>query len=359
MLDKLISLFSENQLNAPLTASESYLALVSSKPIREIIQTSISEYTPPLWNLIEWLLFNFVGNDEIHIRGLAFAFYLLTAFFVYKIGNTWFGAKTGLWAALLTLSSTTLFASSLTGNGMSLTTFTITASCFFLIKMQKGEEDRRFATPLYILFTTFSIYTANISIFVVLVHLLWMIYLFLHKKPATAKRVLKGIMFSIILSLPWLIVISRQISQIAAINNSTDLEFIKSLLLKALQGGQEGNFIIPYSTYEIQDFALWVTLAILATRRWHRRLTKTIFLILWILSPLAAHYFFNNYVATLSIKNLIVVAPALALLLSSNRRRFSRWLIIVLIAINVITNFNYFINPNQIIDSKTNSQIGD
>ena len=90
-----------NQFTASLWGDEAFSATLSQKSIIGIISIIIRDTSPPLYNLTEHFWFTLFGNSEIAIRALSFTYYLLAAFFVYKIGEHLWNKKTGILAAIL------------------------------------------------------------------------------------------------------------------------------------------------------------------------------------------------------------------------------------------------------------------
>jgi hypothetical protein len=93
----------ETVFNQSLWGDEGFSAILSMKPLPEIIQIISHDTSPPLWNIWEWIVFNTLGTDEIYIRSLSLAFFLGTAFFTFKIGSFLFSKKTGFLAGIFSL----------------------------------------------------------------------------------------------------------------------------------------------------------------------------------------------------------------------------------------------------------------
>ena len=70
----------ENVFNQSLWGDEGFSAILSMKSLPEIIKIISRDTSPPLWNIFEHLVFQYLGTDEIYIRGLAFTFFLGTIF---------------------------------------------------------------------------------------------------------------------------------------------------------------------------------------------------------------------------------------------------------------------------------------
>ena len=90
-----------NQFTTSLWGDEAFSAVLSKASLLRIIDVSARDTYPPLYNIMEHLWFNLFGSSEIAIRFLSFLFFLLTIFFVYKIGALLWNKKIGLVAAAL------------------------------------------------------------------------------------------------------------------------------------------------------------------------------------------------------------------------------------------------------------------
>ena len=91
----------ETVFNQSLWGDEGFSAILSMKPLPDIIKIIIRDTSPPLWNICEYLVFKIFGTNEVYIRGLAFLFFLGTVFFTYKIAAHLFNKKTAVLASLL------------------------------------------------------------------------------------------------------------------------------------------------------------------------------------------------------------------------------------------------------------------
>src|SRR3989344_9457831 len=93
----------ETVFNQSIWGDEGFSAILSMKSLPDIIKVISRDTSPPLWNIIEHFAFQIFGASEVVIRSLSFSFYLITAFFVFKIGSLLFSKKSGGIVVLLTL----------------------------------------------------------------------------------------------------------------------------------------------------------------------------------------------------------------------------------------------------------------
>src|SRR3989344_1024100 len=124
-----------NQFTTSLWGDEGFSAILSMKSLPEIIKTIINDTSPPLWNINEWLVFNALGTAEIYIRGLAFFYFLIAVFFVYKIGSFLWDKKTGLLSAVLVFLNPFFFIYAFEGRMYSILAAGVTASMYFFLKI--------------------------------------------------------------------------------------------------------------------------------------------------------------------------------------------------------------------------------
>ena len=122
-----------NQFTVSLWGDEAFSAILSMKSIPEIISIASRDTHPPFFNLLEHFWFIFFGTSEISIRSLVFILFLISVFFVYKIGESLWDKKTGVLAALLTALNPFFFAYAFEGRMYSLLAATIAASMYFFI----------------------------------------------------------------------------------------------------------------------------------------------------------------------------------------------------------------------------------
>ena len=127
-----------NQFTASLWGDEAFSAILSMKPIPEIVSIIARDTSPPLYNLTENFWFRIFGSSEVAIRALSFFYFLIAVFFVYKIGKYFWGKKTGILAAVLTFLNPFFFIYAFEGRMYSLLAAGVSASMYFFIKSTRA-----------------------------------------------------------------------------------------------------------------------------------------------------------------------------------------------------------------------------
>ncbi|MBI3397353.1 glycosyltransferase family 39 protein [Candidatus Woesebacteria bacterium] len=92
-----------NQFTASLWGDEAFSAVLSQKSVPDIISIITRDTSPPLFNILEHFWFKVFGTSEVSIRSLVFILFLVTIFFIYKIGAQLWDKMTGFLAAILVL----------------------------------------------------------------------------------------------------------------------------------------------------------------------------------------------------------------------------------------------------------------
>src|SRR3972149_11229967 len=166
------------RFNESIWGDEGFSAILSMKSLPEIIKTIINDTSPPLWNINEWLVFNTLGTAEIYIRGLAFLYFLIAVFFVYKIGSFLWDKKTGLLSAVLVFLNPFFFIYAFEGRMYSILAAGVTASMYFYLKIFFGEGGKG-ARIGYTIATLWALYSHHFAFFAVATQGFWWLYEFL------------------------------------------------------------------------------------------------------------------------------------------------------------------------------------
>lgn len=332
-----------NQFNASLWGDEGFSAILSMKPFLEIIKIITRDTSPPLWNIFEHLAFRLFGTGEVVIRGLAFAFFLGTNLFVYKIGKLLWGKKTGLLATVLTFFNPFFFIYAFEGRMYSILALGVTASMYYFLKILKSERkvSRRDMIG-YVIATLWAMYSHHFAIFALLVQGLWFVYEFVFGKRKNAIQIFRAFLFVCIGYLPWVYPLYNQTRMVGGgfwleIPTTTDL---RNLFFDYLGEGIKH----PYAR-----LARILVIIALALRVWTKDIKKSLFLFLWFVLPIFTTWlvsqkftsiFFNRY--------LLYTIPAAMILLATNRRKLGNFLIFVIIALFAIVDWHYFTHPTKI-----------
>lgn len=319
-----------NQFTASLWGDEAWAATLAVKPVWQIIQIVSRDTSPPLYYLLEHFWMQIFGTSEVAIRSLSFFFFLATVLTVYLIGSFLWGKKTGVLAATLTLVNPFLFQYGFEGRMYSLLLLTSTLSVYFFLKKQKVG---------FVLATAAALYTHHFSIFVVFFEALWTLGENLTKSP---KEIFKKFLplFAIgLLYLPWFYPLYRQTSMVAGgfWLGKPNLTDVKELISKFLVGPEKGI---------LQNISLVVLTVALLLRSWTKDLKKSFFLVGWFFTPIILTFILSQRFQSIFYDRYMLMSiPAVALLFTSLRRKFSIIFITLAILLLSLVDYHYFTNP--------------
>lgn len=323
-----------NQFTASLWGDEGFSAILSMKPLPEIIRIIINDTSPPLWNIFEWLVFNTLGTDEIYIRLLAFTFFLGAVFFTYKIGKHLFNKTTAALAAALIFLNPFFFIYAFEGRMYSILALGVTASMYYFLK-------RRWVP--YIFWTLWAMYSHHFAMFALTIQGLWLLKELIAGERKLATDMLKAFVVVGIFYLPWIYPLYLQTSKVGggfwlATPDLTDLRvIIYDYLAKGIQHG-------------LATPALYLVAAALFVRRWNRRVGKTIFLLSWFLGPIVLTWIVSQFFASIFFNRYLLysIPPAMLIVASNRRRGVSKLLIGAVLLVFLLIDFHYFTNPTKI-----------
>jgi uncharacterized membrane protein len=333
---------------------EGFSAILSMKSLPDIIKIIATDTSPPLWNIWEWAVFKYLGTDEVYIRGLAFVFFLGAVFYTYKIGSLLFSKKTGAYAALLTFFNPFFFTYAFEGRMYSIMALGVAASMYYFLKIYQEPND---ITPLtkvgYVFFTLWALYSHHFAIFAVFIQGIWWIKEFLFGKRVTSKKIFKLFLVVGLGYLPWIMPLYNQTKKVGGgfwlgTPTSKDLVFLFKDYLAS--GIKNPEFNIPIVNMKLHEIAIYPMLGILLVRKWHRRIGKSVFLILWFAGPIVLTWlvsqkfqsiFYNRY--------LLYAIPAGMIIAVSNKRKIvSEILIVTMLILFVFMDYNYFTHPAKL-----------
>lgn len=350
-----------NVFTQSLWGDEGFSAILSMKSsLWDVIKTVAHDTSPPLWNIVEWGAFKTFGASEIVVRSLSLFFFLVTAFFVYLIAKRYWNQKTVVFATLLTILNPFFFKYAFEGRMYSIMAAGVAGSMYFFLRLIKGHPEvkakgkklkkKKAALAGYVFFTLWALYSHHFAIFAVITQGIWfLIELILKNKRA--KTVFKGFLFVALGYVPWVYPLYLQTSKVAggfwlSTPSAVDL---KNLIVEYLAtSGKYSPFTI-FQSVTLYNIALWIVIAVLILRKWEKNFKTSFFILLWFLVPILAAWgisqkftsiFYNRY--------LLYTIPAAMILLSSDRRKYSNYLIYALIAIFAFTDWHYFTNPTKI-----------
>jgi uncharacterized membrane protein len=309
-----------NVFNQSLWGDEAFSAILSMKPVPELIKIISHDTSPPLFNLTEHFWFKIFGSGEIAIRVLVFIYFLIAVYFTYKIGEHLWDKKTGIIAAALTFLNTFLFAYGFEGRMYSLLLATVTASFYFFIK--KGWLG-------YIIATTLALYSHHFAIFAVFVQGLWFLKEFFWGERKEAVSILKSFFAIAVLYSPWIIPLYQQTQMVQL-----------GFWLGRPTSSDLWHLILEYGS---------LALLLLIFRKWTKDFSKTIILILWFIVPVAATWLLSQKLQSIFYdRYLLYTIPAVTLLAASEMRKLGKILLAAILIIYLASDYLYFTHPMKI-----------
>lgn len=338
--------------NQSIWGDEGFSAVLSMKSIPQILEIISRDTSPPLWNIFEHYAFQFFGTQEVVIRSLSLAFYLLAVLFTYKIGALVGNKKTGLLAALLTLTNPFFFTYAFEGRMYSILALGVTASMYFFLRAFRDDE-LTFSTKIgYVLSTLWALYSHHFAIFAIFLQGFWFLYEFLFGKRVRAKKIFRLFLLIGLGYIPWLIPFYNQTKMVGGgfwLGTPTTKD-LRNLIYDYLAEGVKNNsLLVPILKMTFYHTSLYIVFAAIIIRKWWKNIKNTLFLLLWFLGPIILTWlvsqkfqsiFFNRY--------LLYTIPAAMLILASSRSKFSLITLSVLIAFFIVIDYNYFTHPAKL-----------
>jgi mannosyltransferase len=332
-----------NQFNASLWGDEAFSAVLSMNPIPKIIEIISRDTSPPLYNITEHLWFQIFGTSEVTVRSLSFLYFLLTVYFVYKIGTLLRTRRVGLLAAALTFLNPFFFVYAFEGRMYSILALGVTASMYFFLKILNSKNKKPKASDQvgYVVTTALALYSHHFSIFALFVQGIWFIKEFLTGNKQLAMKMFKSFIAVGIAYSPWLIPLYNQTRMVGGgfwLGTPTVADFF-GLLGRYLGAG------IPHS---LQKIALALTLVAVLMRKWSRKLETDLFLLGWFLLPIALTWIVSQRFQSIFFdRYLLYTIPGAMLIVASKGRKFSGIVIGILVIVLLIIDFNYFTHPTK------------
>ncbi len=343
----------ETQFNTSIWGDEGFSAVLSMKPPQEILSIIMRDTSPPLWNLTEHYAFQFFGTSEVVIRGLAFFYFLIVIFFVYKIGSHFWGRKTGLLSALLTLVNPFFFIYAFEGRMYSILAAGVTASMYFFLKILRGEGHPKLLTKIgYILATLMALYSHHFAIFALFVQGFWFIYELVVGNRKVSAALFKLFIVVGIGYVPWILPLYNQTKMVGGgfwlgTPTSGDLATLISDYLS--RGIKDLDYVIPQINLHIYDLPLYLISATLILRKWHKGIQKTLFLLTWFFLPILLTWFVSQYFTSIFFNRYLLYAiPGAMLVIGSQTRKISFVPIVAVLILFTIIDGYYFIHPTKL-----------
>ena len=312
-----------NQFTASLWGDEAFSAILAQKPLWEIVTTLVRDTSPPGYYFVEHFWLQVFGTSEVAIRSLSFVLFLITVFFVYKIGALVWDKKTGIVAAMLTFLNPFLFIYAFEGRMYMIMTAGVTASMYFFLTRN---------WVFYIIATTIALYSHHFAIFAVFVQGLWFLKELAIGNWKLVIPMLKAFLVIALAYLPWVYPLYSQTRMVGAgfWLGKPSLRDAWELIRKFLTEASPHKLATPIL------YLFWVTLLF---RRWERNKEMTLFFLAWFLIPIALTYLISQQFQSIFFdRYMLYTIPGAMLVLASNRRRISEALLVFAVILLFILN---------------------
>lgn len=328
------------QFNVSLWGDEGFSAILSMKSVPEIISIITRDTSPPLYNLTEHYAFQFFGTSEIVIRGLSFFYYLIAVFFVFLIAKHFSNIKAAVLAALLTFFNPFFFIYAFEGRMYAILAATVVASMYFFIKKNWIG---------YVIATALALYSHHFEIFALFVQgIVFLAYLLRPKTRKTALKIFISFIAIGILYLPWVLPLYNQTKMVGGgfwLGTPTLVD-LRKLIYKFLSRGTPN---LPQSAAMMSHYSLYVVFAILALRKWHKKVWQSSFLLLWFLGPILATWAISQrFTSVFYDRYLLYTIPAGMIILATKTRKISFLIAVgILLPLFAFFDLHYFTHPTK------------
>jgi uncharacterized membrane protein len=325
--------FASNQFTASLWGDEAFAATLAQKNLVDIVKIVSRDTSPPGYYFCLHLWMKIFGTGEVAIRALSFLFFLGTVVFIYLLAKYLWTKKTAYLAAILTITNPFLFSYAFEGRMYAILLFTTVASFYFFITQN---------WVFYILAATAALYSHHFSMFAIFTQFLWLVVKTI-KNPKINLRYLVIYLFIFILYIPWLWPLYYQTSLVAGgfwLGKPT-LNSVVNLVQSFLGLG--------LSTWW-KNIILGLVIITLFLRRWSSfgKKLKWILIILWFCLPIALTFIISQIKSSIFYdRYLLYTIPAIPLLISSQRRKISTLLLVILIVLWSWFDWQYFFHPTK------------
>lgn len=316
-----------NQFNSSLWGDEAFSAVLSLKPISQIISIIASDTSPPLYNITEHFWFGLFGSGEVAIRTLSFLYFVAAHFFVYKIGAHLLGRKPAILASVLSFFNPFFFTYAFEGRMYSILALTVLASTYFFLKRN---------WVFYTLSTTLALYSHHFSIFAVFVQGVW----FLKDWKPSVKALYPFFAIALLYS-PWLIPLYKQTQLVGSgfwLGRPTPTDLV-NLIFTYLAKGIKHPFAQP---------ALILVLATLFTGISRKNLRQILLFLSFFLLPIGATWLISQKFQSIFFDRYLLFAiPFAMLLVASVETKLSKITVPLITSAFLVIDVFYFTNPTK------------
>lgn len=305
---------------------------------------SLSDFQPPLYHylLLPWT--QLAGTSEWALRLPALLAGLGTVYFLYRIGTDYFSARTGKIVGLLAASNPLLVYYSQEGRTYGLTTFFVTASIYYFLKLTNQQYNSKLTPIYYLLSTTAYLWTSYLSWF------LWFalaLYLLFSKRY----RILMFHTLAALTLLFWLPQLVRSLQ--IGINDATKISgwgsVVGGVSLKAL-GLTWVKFALGRISFVNKAIyggivglvGLLHLLVLINLRKLSPPNYQLLIILLWLLAPILLTTLISLWIPVYSYTRVLFVLPAYLLLLATFLSKYKSNIFSILLIASQLMALIYF-----------------
>lgn len=281
-----------------------------SNSFSTMYEATVNDVHPPLYQSILWLLYHLFGFTEFVGRAFSAIVSSLAVLAIYLLGKELFNRETGLYAAIITATNEFLVFYAQETRSYSLLFLLSILSYLFFIKVLTNYTKKNFI--LYLLFTIALLYTHYFAFFLVATQVFVFAYFVIKEKDRRPLLIKLAILTTITLILALLPLVEYIVDHdnktsfwIPKPSNLFFLEYIKAYIRNQYL---ESLFLLAIS------FSLIYMFQKTANNKFRAMI---VVLLIWIIVGYSLPYIRSIVsIPLLSLRNTIIVIPALILLIS-------------------------------------------
>ncbi len=318
-------------------------SMMLTNVICEMITTSYFP-TPPLFILL-LRCWKTLGESELVLRILPFFFGVLSIVLIYSLGEILFDKKTGVMSAFLLAISPFHIYYSQELRPYTLAVLLVMFSVYYFVKSLK--KNNLFSWVLFIIFTTLSLYTHSILLFILVVENFYF-FLFIKKHKNIFIRWMFVQLTIFLLYLPQFFTLIDQLFNRKILDvffwvpKPSWTTFIHTFNIFNL--GYNGSRLIYYFGFFI--FSSLFLYGVIVGSKYYR---ETLLLLSWLFIPLIGSALLSKFLDKASIylyRIFIFVLPSYLIIIAYGivnlRRYFSRFVVISIIVLTFISLYSYY-----------------
>jgi len=336
-------------INQSLWLDEAIQALALMGKQGALLTYALGDYQPPLYHLLGYLWTNLAGYSELSLRSISLFSGLATVYFLIKIGRDFYSEKVGLIVGLLSATNPLLIYYSQEGRTYALTTFLVTASMYYFMKLIKDASGHNTKyIILYTLFTILYLWTSYLSWFLLLS--LFIYCLFIKRYDLAKLQVISAA--TLICWLPSLLS-SLSIGNATRGNSPEWGRVVGGLSWKSLPLTWV-KFVLGRISFVDKTLYAGIVLSLGALHLYiftHlRRLITNYYLlipiIIWLLAPIVLGIIVAGIIPVYQYFRVLFALPAYLLLLAISLNNISQKYSITIIFIQIISLVYFWFSPN-------------